>query len=112
MNLELLLSFGVGGLLALVCRPILRWLVRRLAAKSATSPTIYLEPQRAKEILFDLEQKREKTLAEIDHRYADRRSEFLAYVDAQRNAIAAELKRKHDVAAAANGAEKKPPGSD
>ena len=53
---------------------------------------VYLEPSRAKEILNDLARKREETLKEIDNRYADRRRDFLEYLDAQREQIIRDLR--------------------
>lgn len=55
---------------------------------------VYLEPKRAKELLRELERKKEQTLSEIDARYADRRRDFLAYLDGQREQIVRDLKRR------------------
>jgi hypothetical protein len=65
-----------------------------LDGEDSLSRKVYLEPQRAKELLRDLERKKEQTLSEIDQRYADRRRDFLEYLDAQREQIVRDLQRR------------------
>jgi hypothetical protein len=94
---EWILALTAGGVLGVAGRFFWK-LCRRLLSPSPgegfnPSDTIYLEPSRAKEILRDLERKREETLSEIDIKYADRRRDFLAYLDAQREAIIADLRK-------------------
>lgn len=108
---EWVLALIAGGTLGVAGKFFWR-LIRRLtsAPEAGVGRTIYLEPQRAQEILRGLERKREETLQEIDNRYADRRRDFLAYLDAQSDAITADLKRKQQ-AEVDSRTEKKPPGS-
>lgn len=96
----------LGILLALVAGCVAGlgggWLVRLLRSLGARrqhpgdSPrdTVYLEPSRAKEILRELERRKEDTLSEIDRSYADRRRDFLSYLEGQREQIFRDLQRK------------------
>ena len=111
MSWEWVFALITGGILGVAGRVVWK-LIRRLtsAPEAGVGRTIYLEPPRAKEILHELEKKREETLQEIDSRYADRRRDFLEYLDAQSDAITADLKRKQQ-AEIDSRTEKKPPGS-
>ena len=111
MSWEWIIAVTAGGILGVAGKFFWK-LIRRLtfAPEAGVGRTIYLEPQRAKEILRELERKREETLQEIDSRYADRRRAFLDYLDAQSDAITADLRRKQQ-AEIDSRAEKKPPGS-
>lgn len=98
MSWEWIGALVVGGVLGVGARWFWR-LFRALVPGSAPSEVdlakkVYLEPTRAKEILRDLDKKKEQTLSEIDRGYADRRRELLSYLEGQREQIIRDLNRK------------------
>lgn len=97
-QLDWVVAATAGGILGVAGKyfwGLVKRLMRSPSAGGATDDllgTVYLEPSRAKEILNDLARKREETLKEIDNRYADRRRDFLQYLDAQREQIIRDLR--------------------
>jgi hypothetical protein len=92
MTWEWLLAISSGAILG-VAGKFFWQLIRRLnSPRGEAGKTVYLEPSRAKDLIHVLDKEMERTLQEIDRGYAARRRDFTTYLDAQRDAIAADLK--------------------
>jgi len=88
---EWVLGITAGGALGWLGR--WAWGLLRDSGAIQVRPTIYVEPTKAKELIRDLDRRKEQTLSEIDGKYLRARAEFNDYLLAQRERIVRDLKR-------------------